>query len=413
VDEILVVGAGIIGLCSAYHLVKAGVKVTVVDSDPEGDKVSLGNAGGIAVTEVLPASASGLLWRVPGWLMDPLGPLSIRPGHAVKLVPWLWRFARSARPAEVARISAALAALNARVYDDLTPLLAETGLLGELHRNGALTVYASEAGFRRDAGDWARRRSHGIDAIALSGDEARRLEPALGPIVRRAVLAPQWAQVEDPKSVLDGLRRWMQQLGVPVVTGRVVDARDSDDGELSVRLEGGRVLPTGKLVVAAGAWSGLLARVFGDRVLVESERGYNTTIRRPGISIHGELIFAEHKIVATHLQCGLRIGGAAEFGGLTSPHNYSRCRALMAVASKYLPGLKAAGGTDWVGHRSATPDSLPVIGPSRRNRKIFYAFGHGHLGLTHAATTGRLVAELATGKPTVIDVTPYSIDRFS
>lgn len=411
-DETVVVGAGIIGLSVAYQLVKAGVKVTIVDSDPEGDKVSVGNAGGVAVTEILPASVPGLLWRVPGWLMDPLGPLTIRPAHAVKLVPWLSKFARAARTGEVARISAALAALNARVYDDLKPMLADIGLLGELHHNGALTVYESEMGFRRDENEWARRRAHGIEAVAIPADEARRLEPALGPLVRRAVLTPQWAQVDDPRTLLEGLRRWLGQLGVAIVTARVLDACDSHTGGLVVNLEGGVGLRAGKLVIAAGAWSGQLARVFGDRVLVESERGYNTTIPNPGVSLRGELIFAEHKIVATQLRCGLRIGGAAEFAGLTVAHNYLRCRALVAMASKYLPGLKTEGGIDWAGHRSATPDSLPVIGSSSRNRKIFYAFGHGHLGLTQAATTGRLIADLATGRPPAIDVAPFSIGRF-
>ena len=410
VPEVVVIGAGVVGLGCAYHLRKDGLAVTVVDRDPEGDKASFGNAGGIGITEVVPASVPGVLWRVPGWLVDPLGPLALRPSHAPKLVPWLWRFSRSAAPREVARISAALAALNLRVYDDLVPMLAATGLSGELFRKGALSVYESEAGYRRDGAEWALKRSLGIETSDLSGDEARRMEPALGPIVQRAIFTPQWGHVTDPKRIVDGLRRWLQANGVEFVRGEV--AAVSSSGTASVALADGRTLAAGKIVVAAGAWSGALARGIGDPVLLESERGYNTTLPAPGVALEREVIFAERKFTATPLSCGLRIGGAAEFAGLTARPNYRRSRALVTLAKRYLPGLQASDGTEWMGHRPATPDGLPVIGPSRRYPSVFYAFGHGHVGLTQAATTGRLIADLVGGRPSVADLTPYSIARF-
>ena len=124
------------------------------------------------------------------------------------------------------------------------------------------------------------------------------------------------------------------------------------------------------------------------------------------------MIFAERKFVATPLRCGLRIGGAAEFAGLHTPANFERCRALLKLASRYLPALQTAGGTNWAGHRPATPDSLPVIGASPRHPNVFYAFGHGHLGLTQAATTARLIADLICGKPPAISLAPYTIARF-
>lgn len=144
--HIAVVGAGIVGLAVAYHLMKDGARVTLIDRDPEGDSASVGNAGGIAVIEVMPASAPGSLWRVFGWMLDPLGPLAVRPAHALKLIPWLTRFAQAGTQREVDRISTALAAINSRVYEDLLPMLGETGLAGELNRTGALSVYARHTG---------------------------------------------------------------------------------------------------------------------------------------------------------------------------------------------------------------------------------------------------------------------------
>lgn len=156
--HIAVVGAGIVGLAVAFHLLKEGAQVTLIDRDPEGDSASLGNGGGIAVTEVVPASAPGSLWRVFGWMIDPLGPLAVRPSHAPKLIPWLSRFAQAGTQREVDRISKALATINSRVYEDLLPMLSETGLAGELNRNGSLSLYESDAGYRRDAAEWARKR---------------------------------------------------------------------------------------------------------------------------------------------------------------------------------------------------------------------------------------------------------------
>ena len=167
--RIVVIGAGIIGLSVAYHLVRAGARVTVIDRDPEGDKASIGNAEAIAVTEVVPASMPGVAWRVPGWLLDSLGPLAIRPHHALRLLPWLVRWARCATPAETNRVSQALATLNASIYDDLVPMLARIGRAGELHRTGALSVYETHKGYCRAKSEWELRRRHGIETSAVTG----------------------------------------------------------------------------------------------------------------------------------------------------------------------------------------------------------------------------------------------------
>jgi D-amino-acid dehydrogenase len=409
----IVIGAGVVGLATAYRLSGDGVAVTVVDRDPAGDKASFGNAAGIAVTEVVPASVPGLAWKVPGWLLDPLGPLAVRPAHLPSLIPWLWRFARAGQPAEVERIGRALAALNARVYDDLLPMLEAIGCAGEIHRKGALTVYETKAGFQREADEWAFKQKHGVEVQMLSAADARALEPALGPNVVRGVLTPQWSHINDPKRLVDRLRAWLQDnRGVSVVSGEV-GRLFVDNGRPQVVLHDSRTLSADCAVIAAGAWSGALARSLGDHVLLESERGYNTTLPSPGVSLTREVIFAERKFVATPLSIGLRIGGAAEFGGLDAKANYKRSEALVTLASRYLPSLQSGGGIAWAGHRPATPDSLPVIGPSPRHGNIFHAFGHGHLGLTQAATTGRLIADLVSGRPPPIDLSPYSISRFN
>lgn len=410
--RIAVVGAGVIGLAVAYHLVTAGARVTVIDGGPDKDGASFGNAGGIAVTEVFPAASPGVWWRVFGWLADPLGPLAIRPAHAAKLLPWLLRFALSASAPELKRISNALAALNERVYDDLKPMLQDCGLSQQLHTDGALNVYETEAGYSRDAAEWACKRARGIVVHELTGAEARHMEGALGPKVHRAVFTPQWSHIEDPRRLMDGLKDWLLRNGVVIIKGKAVDVVPGVTSSISVQLEEAAAVAASKAVIAAGAWSGILARRLGDRALVESERGYTTTLPSPGIEVGRELIFAERKFVATPLSCGLRIGGAAEFGGLAAAANFERSRALVELARQYLPDLKTEGGIEWAGHRPTTPDSLPVIGPSVHRPNVFYAFGHGHLGLTQAATTGRLVRDMILGRKPALDMAPFSIERF-
>ncbi|MDG9818768.1 NAD(P)/FAD-dependent oxidoreductase [Pseudomonas aeruginosa] len=411
--HVVVIGAGVVGLSAAHHLLKDGAQVTLIDKDPEGDKASFGNAGGIAVTEVIPASVPGILWKVPGWLLDPLGPLALRPTYAPKMIPWFWRFSQVGSAREVTRIAAALAALNGRTYDDLLPMLADNGMSGELHRKGALTVYETEAAYLSDAGAWELKSQHGIEMTALTGEEVREMEPALSPSVKRGVFTPQWSHINDPKRFVDLLRQSLLSKGLKIVRGEITDVLPSlGNTSVTIKLKDSQSLTADSVVVAAGAWSGLLAKRLGDHVLLESERGYNTTIPNPGVSLSREVIFAERHFVATPLSCGLRIGGAAEFGGLEAEANYKRSEALVKLASIYLPNLKSEGGKSWAGHRPATPDSLPVIGRSPHHSNVFYAFGHGHLGLTQAASTGRLVSDLVFGIKPAIDVTPYSIERF-
>jgi D-amino-acid dehydrogenase len=410
---VAVVGAGIVGLATAYQLVKSGARVTLIDRDPEGDKVSFGNAGAIAVTEVMPASAPRVLWRVVGWTLDPLGPVSIRASHAPRLARWVMRFARCSRASEVERISRALAAINARAYDDLLPLLSDMDLTADLQRRGALSLYETEQGYRRDSAAWTCKRARGIEIHEVSGAEARRMEPALGPLVARAFFTPQSSFIRDPIRLATRLRDFLGHRDVAIRRAEVRQVVAQGRLGPELLLVDGDTIAADKVVIAAGVWSSGLAAGIGDKVLLESERGYNSTLPAPGILLSRELIFAERRFVATPLECGLRIGGAAEFGGLHAKPNYRRSAALVELARRYLPELQTDGGTQWAGHRPTTPDSLPVIGRARSTPHVLYAFGHGHLGLTQAATTGALIRDLVFDRQLTIDLMPYDIRRFN
>jgi D-amino-acid dehydrogenase len=410
--ELVVVGAGVIGLACARRAQQLGWRVTLLDRDFEGDRASHGNAGGIAVGESTPIAVSGFSLKAARWLLDPLGPLAIRLRHAPRLLPWLRAFNQVGQPDRFRHISRALAALNDRSLADLIALLDDVGLSGQLHRRGALTVYESDAAFAADADEWAWKRELGVRWTSVSMDALHELEPALAPVFRHAVMLEDWAHVDDPLNIVCALRERIRQDGGNLVTADVAALALNDPLRPAALDRGGRRHAGDRLLVAAGAWSGALARSAGDRVLLESERGYNTTLPAAVGTLNREVIFAERKFVATPLAIGLRIGGAAEFAGLDAPPNYRRSDALLELARRYLPGMDERDARRWMGHRPSTPDSLPVIGPSPASDRLLYAFGHGHLGLTQAATTGAVIGSLLAGGDLGIDLRPYSITRF-
>jgi D-amino-acid dehydrogenase len=410
--ELVIVGAGVIGLSCARAAQRRGWRVTLIDRDFEGDRASHGNAGGIAVSECIPLDLSGMGLKPLRWLMDPLGPLAIRALHAPRLLPWYWALRQVARPGNRERIGDALAALNQRALADVQRLLADVGRSGDLHQRGALSVYESAQAYRQDAAAWQFKRERGVRWRAVDQDEIRALEPGLAPVFEQGVMLEDWAHIDDPLRIVEALREKVRADGATLLSGEAqrVDLHDVD--RPAVRLVDGGVIQGDKLLIATGAWSAALARSAGDRVLLESERGYNTTLPHSASLLSREVIFAERMFVATPLSVGLRIGGAAEFAGLHAPANFKRSAALLQLARRYLPGLDDRGAQPWMGHRPTTPDSLPVIGPSGVNDRLLYAFGHSHLGLTQSATTGELMGALLQGERLPIDMAPYAITRF-
>lgn len=410
--HLIVVGASIVGLCCARSAQHRGWQVTLVDPNFTGDRVSHGNAGGIGVSECIPLSLSGLGLQPLRWLLDPLGPLAIRAAYAPKLLPWFLALRKVAEPGNFMRIAKALAALNDRALNDFEALLADIEMAGDLHKRGALTVYETDRAFSSDAQDWELKRSLGVRWRGISAFEIRTLEPALAHVFARGVMLEDWAHIDDPQRIVTGLRNRVRSRGAGLVTGDVLRVACDAASQPAVLLGDGQRIAADRVLIAAGAWSARLASTLGDHVLLESERGYNTTLPASTAMLNREVIFAERKFVATPLAIGLRIGGAAEFAGLDAPANFRRSDALLKLARRYLPNLDESGARQWMGNRPATPDSLPVIGPSASNDRVLYAFGHGHLGLTQSATTGELVGNLLDGSPSPIDLTPYRVDRF-
>lgn len=411
--DLLVIGAGVVGLATACALQQAGFRVSILERGEPGAEASSGNAGGIGTSEAIPLSTPGVIWKVPRWLLDPLGPLALRFTQLPRLAPWLWHFWRNGNPTQVRATCAALASLLNRVYEDLLPLLEQAGVRDTLTRGGSLTVYERAATFAAEAPWWKLRAEHGIEWERVEAAGIRALEPDLAPVFDCAVRVPSWGHVADPFALAQALAALFRARQGRILTGAAARFEFSDGRPSAVHDEQGVRHPFDTLVVAAGAWSARLCTALGDRVLLESERGYHLTLPNPGVALRNMVLSAERSFVMTPMSMGLRLAGTAEFAGLSAAPDYRRAEALERHARHFFPGLAASGASRWMGQRPSTPDSLPVISRSPRHANVIYAFGHGHLGLTLAATTARLVAELASDRRPVVDTAPFDIARFA
>lgn len=409
--EVIVVGAGVVGLSAALALQMRGLSVTVIDREGPAAGASAGNAGALAFSDILPMASPGMLRKAPKWLLDPLGPLTVPPAYALKIAPWMLRFWRACSPAKVERSTVAQTALMDLSRAELERFLAATGTLPMLRKEGNLQVYESEAEFRAALPGWQVRVDHGIEVRHMGPEEMAEVQPGLSPRLVRGTFTPGWQSVTDPKDFTLALADRFRAKGGTIATGEVVAIRPDGDG-VTVALGSGDIMAAAQVVLAAGAYSHHLARGLCDRIPLETERGYNTTLPPGAFDLRTQVTFGGHGFVVTRLTSGIRVGGAVELGGLTLPPNFARAEAMLKKAQGFLPGLKTTGGTQWMGFRPSLPDTLPAIGKARGSARVTYAFGHGHLGLTQSAATARLVADLVTGAQPPIDIAPFSPQRF-
>ncbi len=408
--DIGIVGAGIIGICAAAHLAEAGHSVTIFDRTGICEETSSGNASAFAFTDVLPLAHKGMIRQLPKWLVDPLGPLAIRPSYLPTLLPWLFRFWRAGAPAKYEAGLTAQAALMKLAEAEWMGLMDRSGTRKMLREDGSLELYETEDEFTAALPGWAARDRFGISYRHVAGEELATLQPGLSPRLIKGTFVPGWKNVTDPKLLGKAIWRHAEHSGARFKAG-VVERIGADADGATVFLADGSVHRCGRIVVAAGAWSHLLARDIGDRIPLETERGYNTTLPSSAFDVKRQLIFGGHGFVITPLETGLRVGGAVELAGLKHAPNFARSKAMLEKAQRFLPGLDPRGGREWMGFRPSLPDLLPVIGRAA-TRNVFYAFGHGHLGLTQAAATGRLIHDLVAGQEPAIDLASFSAQRF-
>ncbi len=405
--DVAIIGAGIIGLTIADYLQRSGRRVTLIDRNGIANEASFGNAGAIAFADILPLASKGMIKKAPKWLFDPLGPLSIRPAYLPTILPWLVRFWRASWSGQYQNSLVAQNAMMKLAEAELETLCRDTAIGAHVRHDGALQVYESLSEFEAAQPGWKVREQFGVSVQHLQGEEIKTFQPGLSNRIVAATFIPGWKTVDDPHQVAMNFWSRVHERGGALIKNEVSNI----NGTNIIFADGGS-LNADIVVIAAGAWSHTLAKQLGDTIPLETERGYNTTLPPGAFDLKRQLIFGEHGFVITPLSSGIRIGGAVEFAGLKAAPDYRRSAVMLDKAKKFLPDLKTEGGKPWMGFRPSMPDSLPVIGRAKKTRDVFYAFGHGHLGLTQALSTARLISELVAGQPSAIDLAPFSPIRF-
>lgn len=407
----VVVGAGIVGTCCAVQLQRAGFAVTLIERDQPGMACSFGNAGNIGSSSFMPYSTPGIARRIPRMLMDPRAALKVRPSQALKSLPWFVRFVRAGRAERIPAIVAARKAILTRALDAYEPLLRDAGARDVIETKGKLMLFESEAAFQAVRTDLETRRAGGARVDILSADEVRQLQPGLSPAIVKGAFLPDLSHCVNPLRLTRALVEQFLARGGALLAAEVKGFEPRGDGPPAVMTDQG-ARGADIVVLAAGVWSKGLAHQLGARVPIESQRGYHAMLAAPSVDIRIPLMANARNILITPMEEGLRCTGIAEHAGIEAPANPALADLVLDHARDLIPGLRTERVSRWMGQRPSTPDSLPVIGRSPRHPGVLFAFGHGHTGLTMGAITGKLVAELALGLATTIDVAPYRPDRF-
>lgn len=409
--EVVIVGAGVIGLSAAICALEAGMAVTVMDATGPAAGASAGNAGAFAFTDILPLASPGILRKSPGWLLDPLGPLSVPPAYALRIAPWMYRFWRASSPSRVAASTVAQASLMDLSRHELEPFLRRTETAAMLRKEGNLQVYEGETELQDSLPGWQARTKHGIEFEHLSKTQMADIQPGLAARFTHGTFTPGWYSIADPKLYTIALAEHFRSRGGTILKTEVKALRPGENGVETLSADGS-IFGASRVVIAAGAFSHRITASIGEAIPLETERGYNTTLPLDAFDLRTQITFGGHGFVVSRLSTGIRVGGAVELGGLRLPPNFKRADAMLEKARRFLPGIRTEGGVQWFGFRPSLPDSLPVIGYARKTARVVYAFGHGHLGLTQSVGTARLVAGLLANRPTAIDISPFSPQRF-
>ena len=416
--HVAVIGGGAVGIACALEALRDGHGVTVIDPEPSGGKqaASYGNAGWLSSHSVIPPAEPGAWRKVPGYLRDPLGPLALRWRYLPRVWSWLLRYLWSGwTPAKLERTAIALRSLLENAPALHARLATEAGCPQLIERQGLLQVYTSRAVFEADSLAWAIRRRVGIDWLELSAEELRQREPHLHPRYGFGILVEEAGRCRDPGAYVAALAAHAAACGARFVA-TPARAFVVEGGRLkAVRTAAGDIA-CDRAVVAAGAHSAALCATIGDRLPLETERGYHVVIEDPEVAPRGSFLASDVKMVVNPMDGGLRAAGQVEIAGLEAAPDWRRAEILRDHLIGLFPELPRSIAPErikvWLGHRPSMPDGRPCIGTARATSDVIYAFGHGHVGLVGSARTGRLVAQLLARREPEIDLAPFDPRRY-
>ena len=408
-EKIGIIGAGIQGVCNALFLQKKGYEVTIFDKYEPGSSASYGNAGHFSPYASVPLNRPDVLSDVPSMLLSTRGPLALKWNYVYKMLPWFYSFVKNCRENKMmhtAKYMHQILDLSIPAFDEL---FEEINLDGLIEHKGIMYVWTNKSQKSRDL-EINLRNNLGVKQRLLSPKEIHDLEPNLKPFYDGGVIYDYARHARNPKKILIKLFENFTLKGGKFLKLNI-EKLDFDEEKPVIRSETQRFI-FDKLVIACGAFSKKFTDKLHENIPLETERGYHVHFKGYENLISRPIVYADKGFGMTPMEQGLRVVGTVEFGGLENPLSKSRINNLVLNAREMLDGLPEHND-EWLGFRPTLPDFLPIIGPSKNFKNVFYSFGHHHLGWTLGAISGKIISSMISDENTNLDLEPYSSLRFS
>lgn len=417
-QSVLVCGGGIVGLCTAYYLAREGYAVTVVERHTENahDHCALGSAGYISPSHVIPLAAPGMVWKGLKWMLNSRSPFYIQPRLDADLMRWGWHFWRASSQQRVERaapILRDLCLLARQLYQELDDL---TGDRSEFRKDGLLNLCQTEAGFDHEVHGLAKLANElGVEAQALDAKQTAALSPGVKLNVIGSVYFPIDAHL-TPAKFCPALTVALKAMGVRFQWDTTIQGWRQEGGRIVAAQTSAGELAADEFVLTGGSWSPGMLGGLDLRLPMQAGKGYSLTKAQPRLRIAKPMILVERRVALTPMGDTLRFGGTMEIAGHNDRMRPERLDQIRAGAMAFLPELTEEDFKDarpWFGYRPVTPDGLPYIGRFRGVANLTAACGHAMLGVTLAPSTGRLVAEVISGRKPSVDLTLLNPDRYA
>ncbi|MEJ0015492.1 MAG: FAD-dependent oxidoreductase [Acetobacteraceae bacterium] len=409
---VVIIGAGVVGLSTALYLQRDGFDTLVLDPLGPAGGASFGNAGMLSPDTAAPIAMPGMLRKVPGWLRDPLGPLSLRPAYLPRALPWLLRWVRAGRLDRVLAISDAMRALHRDTLGCWRELLGDALYRDLVRPSGQVHVWEGDDSSPTEAIEQQIRDRHGIVAQPLTADDLRQMFPGIARTITRGLFVPGNAHTVSPQRIVHSLAALFRAAGGTIINERAMKLIPREGGGYTVMTNLAN-RHADRVVVAAGAWSAQLLAPLRIRVPLETERGYHAMLFAPNLQPAIPISSKTRAFFMTPMEDGLRVAGTVEIAGLDAPPDERRAKILVDHARRLFPDLQTGDVRTWMGFRPSTPDSLPILGPVASHRDLYLAFGHGHFGMSGGPPSGRLVSRLISGEQPGLDAAAYRAGRFA
>ena len=408
--NIAVIGAGIVGICSAYFLQKSGYKVTLFDHKEPGSMTSSGHACTFADYASIPVNSPSILTDLPSMLLKQDGPLSIDFGYILKNLPWAFSFLQNCKKNKVEYIATALANFLSHSRLSYDQLFEEVDVAQYINNNETLYLYKTQKEYQAAKYSINLRKKNGVKIQELNSAEINEIEPNILPIYYCGIIFQGSRHTVNPMQVSKKIFESFLKKGGSFLNKKIT-AINSSTSVIKITSDN-NTFDFDNIIICAGAWSKELALMIGDQFPLDTERGYHVLFNNEKKLISRPIGWSQSGFYLIQIDEGIRAAGTVEIAGLNKKPNQKRLSMIEREARKLLPALGKIKST-WLGFRPTLPDAMPIIGQSEKNKKVFYAFGHQHIGWTLGAVTGKVIKELVQGRKPNIDISAFSPKRFS